>query len=135
VSTSSSLLLFFIAVPTVKKIYNPIDSTDYMLVLSQMPKLPLTPGLIIMASIEVGIFAGAAIIHPSNLATFQGKGKYRLPEFIWYQPADPTAIKFLNSGMLGRQYQNDIFVEDFHHGNIYQFKLNQNRTGLLVRLQ
>ena len=44
----------------------------------------------------------------------------------------PTAIKFLNSTKLGKQYQNDIFVADFHQGNIYHFKLNQDRTGLVL---
>ena len=78
------------------------------------------------------IFAGAAIIHPSNLVDFGGRGKYRSPEFIWYQPVGPTAIKFLDSDKLGKQYQNDMFVADFHHGNIYHFKLNQNRTGLIL---
>ena len=78
------------------------------------------------------IFAGAAVSHPNNLIEFGGKGKYRPPEFIWYQPVGPTAIKFLNSDKLGKQYQNDMFVADFHHGNIYHFKLNQNRTGLVL---
>jgi glucose/arabinose dehydrogenase len=78
------------------------------------------------------IFAGAAIIHPSNLVDFGGRGKYRSPEFIWYQPVGPTAIRFLDSDKLGKQYQNDIFVSDFHHGNIYLFKLNQNRTRLIL---
>jgi glucose/arabinose dehydrogenase len=80
----------------------------------------------------LNIFAGAAILHPNNLSTFQGKVKYRLPEFTWYQPTGATAIKFLNSSKLGRQYQNDMFIADFHHGNIYHFKLNQNRTGLVL---
>lgn len=81
---------------------------------------------------HLNIFAGAAILHPNNLVTFQGKGKYRLPEFIWYQPVGPTAIKFLNSSKLGEHYQNDMFVADFHHGNIYHFELNPNRTGLVL---
>jgi aldose sugar dehydrogenase len=81
---------------------------------------------------HLNIFAGAAILHPNNLVTFQGKGKYRLPEFTWYQPTGAAAIKFLNSSKLGKQYQNDIFVADFHNGNIYHFKLNQNRTGLVL---
>ena len=31
---------------------------------------------------------------------------------------------------MGKQYENDIFVGDFNNGNIYRFKLNQERTGL-----
>ncbi|MGB8034404.1 MAG: PQQ-dependent sugar dehydrogenase [Nitrososphaeraceae archaeon] len=81
---------------------------------------------------HLDIYAGSAVINPNNLVTFNGKGKYRSPEFIWYQPTGPTAIKFLNSTKLGKQYQNDIFVADFHQGNIYHFKLNQDRTGLVL---
>jgi aldose sugar dehydrogenase len=76
--------------------------------------------------------AGPKNIHPSYLVNFGGKGKYRAPEFIWSQTVAPTALKFLNSTKLGKQYQNDLFVGDFNHGNLYHFKLNQNRTGFLL---
>jgi glucose/arabinose dehydrogenase len=76
--------------------------------------------------------AGPINIHPSNLVDFGGKGKYRSPEFTWYQVVAPTAIKFLNSNKLGKQYENDMFVGDYLYGNLYHFKLNQNRTGLLL---
>jgi len=66
------------------------------------------------------------------LVDLGGKGKYRAPEFIWFQTVAPTALKFLNSTKLGKQYQNDIFVGDYNNGNLYHFKLNQNRTGLLL---
>ncbi len=33
---------------------------------------------------------------------------------------------------MGKQYQNDIFVGDIHSGRIYDFKLNENRTGLAL---
>ncbi|HXS60298.1 MAG TPA: PQQ-dependent sugar dehydrogenase, partial [Candidatus Sulfopaludibacter sp.] len=69
---------------------------------------------------------------PSGLVDFGGKGKYRPPEFIWKETVGPTAIKFLNSTKLGKQYENDIFVGDVDYGNIYHFKLNQNRTGLVL---
>ena len=72
-------------------------------------------------------------LHPNNLINFGGKGKYASPKFIWYMPVGPTAIKFLHSDKLGKQYQNDIFVGDIIHGNIYHFKLNANRTELLLR--
>jgi hypothetical protein len=32
---------------------------------------------------------------------------------------------------MGRNYQNDMFVSDVKNGNIYHFKLNTQRTGLL----
>ena len=76
--------------------------------------------------------AGPIDIHPSNLVDFGGKGKYRSPGFTWYQVVAPTAIKFLNSNKLGKQYENDMFVGDYLYGNLYHFKLNQNRTGLLL---
>ena len=62
----------------------------------------------------------------------EGKGKYRAPEFIWFQTVAPTALKFLNSTKLGKQYQNDMFVGDYNNGNLYHFKLSQNRTALLL---
>jgi aldose sugar dehydrogenase len=76
--------------------------------------------------------AGPLNLHPSNLVDFGGKGKYRAPEFIWFQTVAFTALKFLNSTKLGKQYQNDIFVGDYNNGNLYHFKLNQNRTGLVL---
>jgi aldose sugar dehydrogenase len=76
--------------------------------------------------------AGPLNLHPSNLVDFGGKGKYRIPEFIWLQTVAPTALKFLNSTKLGKQYQNDMFVGDYNNGNLYHFKLNQNRTALVL---
>jgi aldose sugar dehydrogenase len=76
--------------------------------------------------------AGQLNLHPSNLVDFGGKGKYKIPEFIWFQPVAPTALKFLNSSKLGKQYQNDLFVGDYNNGNLYHFKLSQNRTALVL---
>ena len=44
----------------------------------------------------------------------------------------PTAIVFLNSEKLGKQYHNDMFVADYEQGYIYHFKLNQDRTALIL---
>ena len=77
--------------------------------------------------------AGPVNSNPSaNLVDFGGKGKYGAPEISWYYEVGPTGIVFLNSDKLGKQYKNDMFVGDFHQGNIYDFKLNQNRTGLTL---
>jgi len=76
--------------------------------------------------------AGPLNLHPTNLVDFGGKGKYRAPEFIWFQTVAPTALKFLNSTKLGKQYQNDMFIGDYNNGNLYHFKLNQSRTGLVL---
>lgn len=65
-----------------------------------------------------------------KLLTFDGQGKYRDPEFVSKQTIGPTALKFLGSDKLGTQYQNTIFMGDVNTGNLYNFKLNQDRTGL-----
>jgi glucose/arabinose dehydrogenase len=77
-------------------------------------------------------YSGKFTMDPTGLIDFGGKGKYRSPEFVWNNTSGPTAIKFMNSDKLGKQYQNDLFVADFHGGNIYHFKLNENRTGLIL---
>jgi glucose/arabinose dehydrogenase len=67
-----------------------------------------------------------------ELITFGRKGKYSDPKFVWEQPIGPTALKFLDSDRLGKQYENAIFTGDVDNGYLYNFKLNQNRTGLLL---
>ena len=67
-----------------------------------------------------------------ELITFGGKGKYSDPEFVWIQPIGPTALKFLHSDTLGKQYENTIFTGDVDHGYLYNFKLDQDRTRLLL---
>ena len=77
--------------------------------------------------------AGSVISNPSpNLVDFAGKGKYSPPEFTWLKPVAPTALTFLNSVKLGKQYQNDMFVGDYKNGDLYHFKLDQARTGLVL---
>jgi aldose sugar dehydrogenase len=70
----------------------------------------------------------------SELVDFNGEGKYSDPEFTWYEDSigdvAPTGIVFLHSPKLGEQYENDMFVGDWHNGNLYHFDLNQNRTML-----
>jgi glucose/arabinose dehydrogenase len=71
--------------------------------------------------------------NPDNLVDFNGKGKYSFPEFTWSKTVAPTALKFLTTDRLGKQYENDMFVADAKNGRIYHFNLNQNRTGLLFQ--
>jgi aldose sugar dehydrogenase len=68
----------------------------------------------------------------SQLVYFDGRGKYRDPEFTWIDTVGPTKLKFLNTDILGKEYENDLFVSDVHHGRIYDFKLNSTRTGLVL---
>jgi len=76
--------------------------------------------------------ASYAIYDPPNLVTFEGKGKYQSPQFTWNRTVGPTALTFLTTDKLGTKYENDMFVADVENGRIYHFKLNQNRTGLLL---
>ena len=71
-------------------------------------------------------------LNPTNLADFNGIGSYIAPKFIWYHPVGPTALKFMDSDKLGIQYENDIFVSDFHRGSIYNFNLSVSRLDLAL---
>jgi glucose/arabinose dehydrogenase len=66
------------------------------------------------------------------LVTFDGKSVYRAPELATLQTIAPTALKFLNSDRLGKQYENTIFMGDVDYGRLYNFKLNEDRTGLAL---
>ena len=66
-----------------------------------------------------------------GLVNFDGRGHYHPPQLTWLYTVGPTAIKFLNSGNYGTGYQNEMFVGDVHAGNMYHFKLNQDRTELV----
>lgn len=68
----------------------------------------------------------------SNMVDFGGKGVYRDPELVWLNTAGPTGIKFLSSDKYGPQYKNDVFVGDVHNGRLYHFKLNEDRTHLVL---
>jgi aldose sugar dehydrogenase len=77
--------------------------------------------------------AGAAMGDPQGadiLVDFNGRGNYSDPEFIWKETVSPTAIKFLDSNMLGKGYENDMFVGDFNNGNIYHFDMSSDRLTL-----
>ncbi|HJT49210.1 MAG TPA: PQQ-dependent sugar dehydrogenase [Nitrososphaeraceae archaeon] len=73
-----------------------------------------------------------APVHPTDLVDFAGNGKYHPPQFTWFRKVVPTGITFLNSNKLGNLYKNDMFVGDAKYGNIYHFKLNIQRTGLVL---
>ena len=69
----------------------------------------------------------------NGLLDFNGNGRYSEPEFVWNgSPVGPTALKFLDSDRLGKNYENDLFVGDFHGGNLYNFNLNEDRTDLYL---
>ena len=77
--------------------------------------------------------------HPNSLGKNEsplvvlGKGKYSDPEFTWsYGGVGPTAVKFFNSTKFGKQYENDMFVGDFHNGYLYHFDLSKERNKLIL---
>jgi hypothetical protein len=69
---------------------------------------------------------------PDNLVDFDGRGHYHPPQLTWLYTVGPTAIKFLNSDEYGSGFKNDVFVGDIHNGNLYHFKLNEERTELVI---
>jgi glucose/arabinose dehydrogenase len=68
--------------------------------------------------------------NPTELAEFDGKGKYSEPEFTFFNTVGVTAIKFFDSDKFGLEYRNDLFVSDIKNGNIYHFDLNPDRKSL-----
>ena len=66
------------------------------------------------------------------LVDFNGKGNYSSPKFVWDKPVAPTAVTFLDSDKLGKQYQNDILVGSVKNGIIYHFKLSNDRKSLAL---
>ena len=69
-------------------------------------------------------------INPSDVVNLKGS-EYSDPKFEWADPVGPTALVFLNSDKLGPQYKDDLFVGDVNNGNIYHFKLSEDRDHLL----
>ncbi|MGN6346282.1 MAG: PQQ-dependent sugar dehydrogenase [Candidatus Nitrosocosmicus sp.] len=67
----------------------------------------------------------------SSLVNLSSNAQYSDPKFEWEDPVGPTALVFLNSDKLGPQYKDDLFVGDINNGNLYHFKLNEDRTKLL----
>jgi aldose sugar dehydrogenase len=64
-----------------------------------------------------------------SLFVFPGS-EYADPVFSWKEQVGVTDIEFFNSSKLGIEYANNIFVGDINNGNLYFFKLNENRTGI-----
>jgi len=66
----------------------------------------------------------------NSLVDFGGRGKYSDPELDMGQHIAPTAILFFHSDVLGKEYENDMFVATAK-GQIYHFDLKgDNRTEL-----
>jgi glucose/arabinose dehydrogenase len=68
---------------------------------------------------------------PSSLVYFGDKGQYSSPELTWNKTVGPTALKFVTTDKLGKEYENDLLVADVN-GRVYHFDMNKNRTGLVL---
>jgi aldose sugar dehydrogenase len=74
-----------------------------------------------------------ASLKNEGLVNFDGRGKYSAPEFTWsYGGVGVTAVKFFNSTKFGKQYENDMFVGDYHSGYLYHFDLSKERDKLIL---
>lgn len=67
-----------------------------------------------------------------ELVTFGNRGHYEDPKLVWGRSTGLTSIIFLNSDKLGAQYMNDILVGSVHNGQIYNFKLNNERNDVAL---
>jgi glucose/arabinose dehydrogenase len=67
-----------------------------------------------------------------NLVLFNSMSRYSDPELAWKEPIGPTALTFLDSDVLGEEYQNDIFFGDILNGALYRLDLDQNRSALAL---
>ena len=92
-------------------------------------KWPILNYTQLMRSPVIGYHNSSAATSTEELENFNGNGHYSEPEFIWNDSKGVTAIKFLDTEKLGKEYENDIFVGDAN-GTVYHFELNKDRSGL-----
>jgi glucose/arabinose dehydrogenase len=89
----------------------------------------LTNGIWVLKKTD-GKYSRTENLNPEGLLNFNGSGKYRNPELTTNTTIGPVALTFLNSTKLGNYYYDTMFVSDYDNQNIYNFKLNGNRSGL-----
>jgi glucose/arabinose dehydrogenase len=77
----------------------------------------------------MGPIATSGISPESDLVNFEGS-HYADPVFSWEESRGVTDVEFLKSSTLGVTYKDNIFVGDITSGNLFFFKLNNDRTGL-----
>ena len=59
-----------------------------------------------------------------------GDFQYSDPEFSWEKTVSPTGITFLNSDLFFK-YKNDMLVGTCNTGQLFKFKLNEERNQLV----
>jgi aldose sugar dehydrogenase len=80
---------------------------------------------------DEGYASGTILNLNEHLVDFDGRGKYSSPEFTWlHSGIGVTALRFLDSDKLGKQYKNDVFVGDWINGRLYHFDLDEHRRKL-----
>ena len=72
------------------------------------------------------------ITRQMDMVDYSDRRKYSSPEFVWNASVGVTALKFLNSNKLGKQYENNLFIADYNNNNIYSFDLDKERTELVL---
>jgi glucose/arabinose dehydrogenase len=77
----------------------------------------------------MGPISGSAGVTENDLVILPSS-YYGDPIFSWKPSLGVTDIEFFESKNLGDSYENNIFVGDINNGNLYYFKLNDNRTSL-----
>ena len=68
----------------------------------------------------------------NDLVSLASISNYSDPEISWVDPPAVTYIEFVNSINLGPEYENNILIGDHNNGNLYFFKLNDERSGFDV---
>jgi glucose/arabinose dehydrogenase len=66
-----------------------------------------------------------------ELVSFPGS-HYADPLLTWLEPNAVTDIEFLESSSLGESYSNNVFVGDNNFGNLYYFRVNPDRSALVL---
>jgi aldose sugar dehydrogenase len=67
----------------------------------------------------------------NELVIFPGS-HYADPLLTWLDPVAVTDIEFLESSSLGESYSNNVFVGDNNYGNLYYFRMNPDRSALVL---
>jgi glucose/arabinose dehydrogenase len=73
--------------------------------------------------------AGPSAIQLQSLPGYEDY-KYADPKFSWESPIGITGVSFANSEQFTK-YKDWLFIGDSNNGNIYKFRLNDDRTGFV----
>ena len=57
---------------------------------------------------------------------------YSDPKFSWFKPIGVTDLEFYNSTTLGAKFSNNMFIGDINAGDLYFFKIDDNRSGVRI---